>query len=272
MARTWLPAPDDSHASLSWDPEWRRSSASRSAAACGSACAWRCTSWCSPRNRAATHCPLTGKPDAEVGNWLDRKLAAEGLKPASGANLPYEMPSTMFARAGEEALRFPAIALWFAAAAEALEELRQKYRRYKPGPSPVRCWPHHFDIAILVALEEGPRRIRALDRHRRLAGRRLLRPALPVREPVPEAGHRQPPAAAAGQARWHTKDFFGAVATGNRPARAPRPARGVHQDRRRRICGKPAQARAATSCANKKPRGRGVSSDGAQALRPGQVA
>ena len=30
-----------------------------------------------------------------------------------------------------------------------------KHGDLKPGPGPVRCWPHHFDIAVLVRLEEG---------------------------------------------------------------------------------------------------------------------
>ena len=33
----------------------------------------------------------------------------------------------------------------------------------RPGPSPVRCWPHHFDIATCVALESGdPERERGI--------------------------------------------------------------------------------------------------------------
>jgi hypothetical protein len=208
-----VPAPDDSHASLSWDPDM--------AALLGQ-----------PLDggvrvglRVAVHelvfttesrcdaLPLTGKPDAEVGSWLDGKLVAEGLKPASGTKLPYEVPSTMFARAGEEALRFPAIALWFAAAAEALGELRQSYRRYTPGPSPVRCWPHHFDIAILVALEEGrAESARSIGIGVSPGDNYYAQPYLYV-SPYPKPDTADLPPLPPG-ARWHTKDFFGAVATG----------------------------------------------------------
>jgi len=169
--------------------------------------------------------PLTGKPDAEVGNWLDHKLAAEGLKPASGTNLPYEIPSTMFARAGEEALRFPAIALWFAAAAEALEELRQKYRRYKPGPGPVRCWPHHFDIAFLVALEEGSAEsARSIGIGVSPGDGYYAQPYLYV-SPYPKPDTADLPPLPPG-ARWHTKDFFGAVATATDLLALPDPRAG----------------------------------------------
>jgi len=208
-----VPVPDDSHASLSWDSDM--------AALLGQ-----------PLDggvrvglRVAVHelvfttesrcdaLPLTGKPDAEVGSWLDGKLVAEGLKPASGTKLPYEVPSTMFARAGEEALRFPAIALWFAAAAEALGELRQSYRRYTPGPSPVRCWPHHFDIAILVALEEGrAESARSIGIGVSPGDNYYAQPYLYV-SPYPKPDTADLPPLPPG-ARWHTKDFFGAVATG----------------------------------------------------------
>lgn len=220
-----VPAPDDSHASLSWDPDM--------AALLGQ-----------PLDggvrvglRMAVHelvfttesrcdaLPLTGKPDAEVGNWLDHKLAAEGLKPASGTKLPYEIPTTMFARAGEEAMRFPAIALWFAAAAEALEELRRGYRAYKPGPGPVRCWPHHFDIAILVALEKGPAEsARSIGIGVSPGDGYYAQPYLYV-SPYPKPDTADLPPLPPG-ARWHTKDFFGAVATGTDLLALPDPRAG----------------------------------------------
>lgn len=156
---------------------------------------------------------LAGKSDAEVGGWLDGKLAGEGLKPASGVTLPYEMPPTFFARAAEEAPHLAALALWFAAAADVLEELRRKYRRFKPGPSPVRCWPHHFDIAILVALEEGPAEsARSIGIGVSPGDGYYAQPYLYV-SPYPKPDTAGLPPLPPG-GRWHTKDFFGAVATG----------------------------------------------------------
>ena len=40
---------------------------------------------------------------------------------------------------------------WFAAATSVLDPLAAA----QPGASPVRVWPHHFDIATLVTLAEG---------------------------------------------------------------------------------------------------------------------
>lgn len=156
---------------------------------------------------------LAGKPDAEIGAWLDARLAGEGLKPASGVKLPYEMPPTLFARPAEEVPHFATLSLWFAAAADVLEELRKKYRRYRPGPGPVRCWPHHFDIAFLVALEEGPpESARSIGIGVSPGDGYYAQPYLYV-SPYPKPDTENLPALPPG-GRWHTKDFFGAVATG----------------------------------------------------------
>ena len=156
---------------------------------------------------------LGGKSDAEVGAWLDGKLTGEGLKPASGIKLPYDMPPTLFARASEEVPHFAALSLWFAAAADVLEELRTKYRRYKPGPSPVRCWPHHFDIAFLVWLEEGPpEKARSIGIGVSPGDGYYAQPYFYL-SPYPKPDTENLPALPPG-GRWHAKDFFGAVATG----------------------------------------------------------
>jgi len=141
------------------------------------------------------------------------KLAEQGLKPASGVKLPYDLPSASFARAVDEGPRLAALAGWFAAGAEILEELRRKYKRFKPGPSPVRCWPHHFDIAILVGLEEGG------AEHAKAIGIGLspgddyyAQPYFYL-SPYPTPDTENLPALPPG-GRWHTHEFFGAVATG----------------------------------------------------------
>jgi hypothetical protein len=215
------PAPDDSHTSLSWDSDMAALLSQPLGGSVRVGLRMAVHELVFTTKARCDALALTGKPDAEVGNWLDGKLAAAGLKPASGAKLAYELPSTMFARAGDEALRFPAIALWFAAAAEALEDLRKKYRRFKPGPSPVRCWPHHFDIAILVALEEDHAES---TRERHAESARSIgigvspgdgyyaQPYLYV-SPYPKSDTGNLPPLPPG-GRWHTKDFFGAVATG----------------------------------------------------------
>lgn len=157
--------------------------------------------------------PLATNTDAEVAAWLDGKLADAGLQPASGIALPYDMPASNFARALDEGPRLAALAGWFAAGAEILEELRRKYRRFKPGPSPVRCWPHHFDIAILVGLEEGGAGdARAIGIGLSPGDDYYAQPYFYLSPyPKPDTANL-PPLPPGG--RWHTREFFGAVATG----------------------------------------------------------
>ena len=220
------PAPDDSHMSLSWDPDMAALLGQPLGGGVRVGLRMAVHELVFTTESRCDALPLTGKPDAEAGNWLDHKLAAEGLNPASGTKLPYELPSTMFARAGEEALRFPAIALWFAAAAEVLEELRQKYQRYRPGPSPVRCWPHHFDIAILVALEEGRAgSARSIGIGVSPGDNYYAQPYLYV-SPYPQPDVADLPPLPPG-ARWHSKDFFGAVATATDLLALPDPRAGL---------------------------------------------
>ena len=157
--------------------------------------------------------PLATNTDAEVAAWLDGKLADAGLQPASGVALPYEMPATNFARAQDEGPRLAALSGWFAAGAEILEELRRKYKRFKPGPSPVRCWPHHFDIALLVGLEEGGAGdARAIGIGLSPGDDYYAQPYFYL-SPYPKPDTENLPPLPPG-GRWHTREFFGAVATG----------------------------------------------------------
>lgn len=152
--------------------------------------------------------PLATNTDAEAADWLDGMLAEQGLAPATGVALPYDMPAANFARAVDEGPHLAALAAWFAAGAELLEALRQKYKRYKPGPA--RCWPHHFDIAVVVELEDkpGPRAIgiglSPGDDYYAQPYFYLSPYPKPDTQNLPEL----PPAG-----RWHTQEFFGAVVT-----------------------------------------------------------
>ena len=215
------PAPDDSHTSLAWDPTM--------AALLGQPL----EGGVRVGLRVAVHelvftkaertdaFALAGKPDAEAGNWLDAKLAAQGLKPASGTKLPYDMPPALFGRAAEEAPRLAALAVWFAAGAELLEELRKKTQRFKPGPTPVRCWPHHFDIALLVQVDDA----RSIGIGLSPGDGYYAQPYFylsPYPKPDTENLPQLPPGG-----RWHTKGFFGAVATAIDIRELPDPRAGL---------------------------------------------
>jgi hypothetical protein len=207
------PAPDDSHTSLSWDAEMAALLGQPLEGGVRVGLRIGVYELVFTTKKRCDALSLGGTPEAEVAGWLDARLAGEGLKPATGVKLPYDMPPSLFARASEEAPHFATLSLWFAAAADVLEELRKKYRRFKPGPGPLRCWPHHFDIAFLVALEEGtPEKARSIGIGVSPGDGYYAQPYLYV-SPYPKPDTGNLPALPPG-GRWHTKDFFGVVATG----------------------------------------------------------
>lgn len=156
--------------------------------------------------------PLATSTEAEVADWFDGMLKERGLKPASTLKLPYEMPATNFARAVDEGPRLAAVAAWFAAAAELLEELRKKYKRFKPGPTPTRCWPHHFDIATVIELEEK-KNARAIGIGLSPGDDYYAQPYFYL-SPYPKPADLENLPELPTGGRWHTREFFGAVATG----------------------------------------------------------
>lgn len=169
---------------------------------------------------------LAGAPDAEVGNWLDGQLAEAGLQPASAAKLPYDLPPALFARAADEAPRLAALGGWFAAGTELLDELRAKHRRYRPGP--LRCWPQHFNVALLVELEaDAAPPARAIAIGFSPGDGYYAQPYFYV-SPYPRPDTGNPPPLPPG-GRWHTRDFFGAIATGVDLLALPDPGAGLLQ-------------------------------------------
>lgn len=163
-ARANLPAePDDSHSNLGWQPE-RKMFWSRPLPGIEGPCfialafapmALHVFSGGRPRDRL----DLAGVTVDKAGAWLDRQLGQLDLKPAARLSLPYELPAevaqivefdTMHSAAALEVL-----ATWFATAHEILSGFAGRNSTILPGPSAVRCWPHHFDIATYVGLEEG---------------------------------------------------------------------------------------------------------------------
>jgi len=96
---------------------------------------------------------------------------------------------------------FEEVARWYADADLALGELARADR----GASPVRCWPHHFDIATLVALGGE----RTIGIGLAPADDSLDEPYF-YANPWPAPDDPSPPALDAG-GEWHREGWFGAV-------------------------------------------------------------
>ena len=162
--------------------------------------------------------PLQDRSQSDVAVWssgiLERVgVTGEGLI----APLPYDLPDHPVARGvsydiSGEGAALGELAHWYANVAGLLEEVRALTSDADPGPSPVRCWPHHFDIATLVSLEAGdPEEVRAIGVGLAPGDEAIPQPYLYVNPwPAPDAS-ALPPLPAPG--RWQTDGFVGAVAT-----------------------------------------------------------
>jgi hypothetical protein len=100
--------------------------------------------------------PLESRTLEETYGWV--KTEAEALlgrpleQPLDRPEGMPEHPVTAGAPFAFRDLAAPAeLARYFANADRLFREIQE----HNPGASPVRCWPHHFDIATLIALGPG---------------------------------------------------------------------------------------------------------------------
>ena len=154
--------------------------------------------------------PLEGRSSEAALDWLRVELARAGVEARSlTLAMPYELPPLPLG-----AITFRAstgvteLAHWYADAAELL----QGYTAL-PGASPLRCWPHHFDLATLLSLETieavpDPEQARSIGLGFSPGDEGISEPYFYVTPwPYPEAA--KPPALPAG--RWNRSPWFGAV-------------------------------------------------------------
>ena len=96
---------------------------------------------------------LAGRSMEQALAWLAQKICDD----SDGLKLPeHDMPQhplgegAAFSDAGREEERAE-LAAWFANATTLIRELVAE----EPNASPVRCWPHHFDVASSITLDPG---------------------------------------------------------------------------------------------------------------------
>ena len=156
---------------------------------------------------------LAGHTLEDALEWLGAEIGGD----ATGLRLPkHQMPShpagdgSVFADAAPEART--ELAAWFADGSSTLIEALSD----EPEASPVRCWPHHFDVASLISLDPGTPGTNA-----RTIGVGLSpgdcsydQPYFYV-TPWPYPSPSSLPELEGG-AQWHTEGWTGAVLTGER--------------------------------------------------------
>jgi len=178
-----IPAvPDDSHTSLEWSPAGRL--------LVGGMTPRKARLGLRPSDFTLVVVDATGNPQRELplaGRTLEAAFAwtADALGSSALHEPSYEMPDHIVAHGGAFGATDPdalaELARWYASADALLRDFlaSRPYAREDvepgtlegfPGPpatdssrqaetppraSPVRCWPHHFDIATLVSLPGG---------------------------------------------------------------------------------------------------------------------
>jgi hypothetical protein len=169
--------------------------------------------------------PLNGRSDKDVQRWLDEQLGARGMDARLlDKTAPYEIPAHAIVKGApyvviETTGLLHELAGWFADAETALDGIRKQMTERSLSASPVRCWPHHFDLATLISLDEGA------GEHGRSVNAGLSpgdeyydepyyyvspypHPDAAALPPLPSLGH------------WHTRDFTAAIAPASQIVKA----------------------------------------------------
>jgi len=153
--------------------------------------------------------PLAGRTLADGLAWLatvvaNREHAASRPLARPAHELPARPEGSSFT---VERDVFAELARWYANAARLLAPVAET-----PGASSVRVWPHHFDIATLIALDESK------GEHARSIGVGLSPGDVSYAEPYwyvtpwPYPPNDRP-APGLPSGHWHTAGWFGAVLT-----------------------------------------------------------
>jgi hypothetical protein len=169
---------------------------------------------------------LAGRTEADVRNWLGSELRRLGLdaRLLDTVPLPYEITKHAIAGGAPYSVQRIAqpleeLAAWFANADRVLGVVRAAHAAHA---SPVRCWPHHFDLATLITLpDEGAKTGRSVNAGLSPGDHYYDEPYYYISPwPYPEAG-RLPALPPLGH--WHTHEFTAAVAAASRILQAKDP-------------------------------------------------
>lgn len=213
--------PDASHSSMAWSPE--RKAFLSGATVDGSSLrlglqpgdlAYRLFG---PGSAQSPPFELRDRTLAEATVWLEAELAARLGGAASAFSPPTpDIPSHRVGRGAPFDARLADLAemeRWFHDASLLLEAVAAA----EDGASPVRCWPHRFDIGILIDLDAeadppvGPEDVRTIGIGMTPGDPSYPEPyfyVTPWPYPDPADLPKLPPPAS-----WHTGDWIGAVLT-----------------------------------------------------------
>lgn len=147
---------------------------------------------------------MAGEVETLLGHPLEKPLERPGELPAH----PFGTGAPFSAGDGKA---FDELGRYFAN----LDRLLRRIEDRNPGASPVRCWPHHFDLATLIVLdpEADPEHARSIGVGLSPGDGTYPEPYLYVL-PWPKSQGKALPELAGG-GRWHTEGWTGAVLEAN---------------------------------------------------------
>jgi len=210
-ADAWLVArPDDSHTAMTWHPQL--GALVGESAASGLAIGIRpgdLHALVIRDNEPVDSLAISGHTLAELLVWADAHFAAGAPLRAIHART-YDMPAHAVANGAPFTGDAPALgelARWYADATLVLAELVQT----EPRSTPLRVWPHHFDLGAIVFLDEPGEHARQIGIGLSPGDRYYAEPYFYVTpHPIPDAATY--PALASGGV-WRREDFTGAILT-----------------------------------------------------------
>ena len=168
-------------------------------------------------NVPTASCALPGRTAAEAHAWLGQVAAAAGLDAgALTSRKHYTIPEHPVATGApfsiDRASHFQELARYWSNAASFLEKLARVTR----GASAVHTWPHHFDIATLIAL---PGSSQTIGVGQSPGDDSYAEPYWYVGpRPYPESRDLPP---LKGGGHWHTTGWFGAALPASDFVQAP---------------------------------------------------
>lgn len=161
---------------------------------------------------------LDGHKDMDVRTWFAETANSLGLDPRGlEKSLSYKIPPHRIATGSPYNLTgldagMRELAAWYSNAGKSLSRLADAARQKKLEVVDARCWPHHFDLASRIMLEEA----RGTIESARSIGVGMSPGDLDYAEPYfyVSPSPAPPPAKLpplAEPARWHTKGFTAAI-------------------------------------------------------------
>jgi hypothetical protein len=170
----------------------------------------------SPRGGVLAELALAGHTLDDTYDWLAREVEAQlGRSLPQPLERPAEMPAHPVGSDAPFAVAEPAAFAELAALFAPADSALRAATAGQPGASAVRCWPHHFDLASLIALDPAADSTADPESARSIGlglspgdGGRALPYFYVTPWPYPK-GQTLPPLAGGGT--WNLKGWVGAV-------------------------------------------------------------